>query len=209
MRIGADAARQVDAHQAEPADRVLQHLERDGRIRERDRRTRPHATGISPLRRRHLLVPVDRHVATLGRRQRREIDRQRPDRAHHVDTMAELVHRLELAVEIEPLGPAPELVVGALFEPARVAAAVVDPGIGHRRSPAQPLDHRTRPPVEMRVDDVHRDGPPAGRAQSSLARKWSQVRLNSDWVHSFSRASACSFSVNSYGLPICIAMYWR
>ena len=40
-RIGADAAREIDAHQAEPVDCVVQHFDRDARVLQRHRRARP------------------------------------------------------------------------------------------------------------------------------------------------------------------------
>src|SRR5262249_38210200 len=83
------------------------------------------------------------------------IDRQRPDRAHHVDLMAEPVHMLELLVEVEPLGPAVEDVIAALLAQIGVAAAVVALRARKAFALAQPLRDRARPPVEMRIDDVH------------------------------------------------------
>ncbi len=124
-RIAADAARQIGAHQAELVDGVVEHLDGDARVLQRHRGAGPQPARIFALRARHLLVPHQGEVAALIRRQIREGDRERPDRADHVDLMAEPVHVLELLVEIEPLGPAVEMGAGAFAPPVIVAAVVV------------------------------------------------------------------------------------
>ena len=78
-RIGADRARHVDAHQAEPADGIVEHLDRDPRIDERHRRARPQAAGVFLLRARHLLVPVGGGLAAFLARQVGEEHRERAD----------------------------------------------------------------------------------------------------------------------------------
>ena len=73
----------------------------------------------------------------------------------HLDLVAERVHRFELAVEIMPFGPTAEHVIAAAFEQARIAAAGVDRRRRASLAFAQRLENRSRPPVEVRIDDVH------------------------------------------------------
>jgi hypothetical protein len=107
------------------------------------------------LRARHLLVPHDGVVAALLDRHVGEGNRERPDRADHVDPVAEAVHVFELLVEIEPLRPGIEMLAAGGSAHVVVAAALVDPGLGEFAALAQLVENRAGPPMEMRVDDVH------------------------------------------------------
>src|SRR6185312_5124771 len=97
-RIIADAARQVDAHQAELVDRVIDDVDRSLRVDQRYRGTRPDAAGMGALCPRHLFMPLGREIATHYLFQGGEGDRERADRADDVDLMTEAVHMSELLV---------------------------------------------------------------------------------------------------------------
>ena len=154
-RIGADAAGQIDAHQAQAVDRVIDHFDRRAGILQRHRGAGPQPAGIFLLRAGHLLVPHDGVVAAFGERHVGERHRERADRADHVDLMAEARHVFELLVEIEPLGPAVEMLAAVGTAPIIVAAARIDPRVGEILALAQLVENRPGPPMEMRVDDVH------------------------------------------------------
>src|SRR5262249_17327310 len=107
------------------------------------------------LRARHLLVPHEGTVAPFLDRHVGERHRERPDRADHVDLVAEAVHAFELLVEIEPLGPAVEVLAAVGAPHVIVAAAPIDPRAGVVLAPGELVENRPGPPMEMRVDDVH------------------------------------------------------
>ena len=65
-RIGADAAGQIDAHQAEPVDRIVDHFDRRAGVLQRHRGAGPEPAGIFLLRAGHFLVPHQRVVAAFG-----------------------------------------------------------------------------------------------------------------------------------------------
>ena len=154
-RVFADAAGQVDAHQAEPVHRVVEHLDGDAGVLQRHRGAGPEPAGIFLLRAGHLLVPHDGVVAAFLDRHVGERDRERADRADHVDPVAEAVHVFELLVEIEPLGPGVEMLAGLGPAHVVVAAALVDPSLGEILALAELFENRAGPPMEMRVDDMH------------------------------------------------------
>jgi hypothetical protein len=64
-------------------------------------------------------------------------------------------HVFKLLVEIEPLGPGVEVLTASAAAHVVVAATVVDPRLGEAATLAELVEDRTRPPVEVRVDDVH------------------------------------------------------
>ena len=154
-RVFSDAAGKVDADQAEAVDRVVDHFDGGARVLQRHRRARPQPAGIFLLRAGHLLVPHQRVVAPFRERHVGEGDGERPDRADHVDLVAEARHVLELLVEIEPLGPGIEMRAAAGAPHVVVAAALVDFGLGEILALAELVENRPGPPVEMRIDDVH------------------------------------------------------
>ena len=163
-RIFADAAGQVDAHQAEPVHRVIQHLDGDLGVLQRHRGAGPQPAGVFLLRARHLLVPHDGVVAAFLDRHVGERNRERADRAHHIDPVAEAVHVFELLVEIEPLGPAVEMSAAACTARVVVAALAVHRGPRVVLALAQLVEDRARPPMKMRIDDVHAEVPAAKSA---------------------------------------------
>ena len=69
--------------------------------------------------------------------------------------------------------------------------------------------HRTRT-VEV-LDAMWIDPPcrAAPQGAASFERKWSQVFLSRWGARRFSRDRRCSSSLNTYGSPICIAIYCR
>src|SRR6185437_15523229 len=85
----------------------------------------------------------------------RESDREGPDRAHHLEIMAETVEMREQGIEIEPfaahIGERP-----AAF-PAAIDIAALAVGRGDREilALANPLENRAGPPVKMGIDDAH------------------------------------------------------
>ena len=164
-RILADAAGQVDAHQAEPVDRVVDHLDGDLGVLQRHRGAGPEPARIFLLRAGHLLVPHQRVVAAFLDRHVGERHRERADRADHVDAVAEAVHVFELLVEIEPLGPGVEMLAAGVAAHVVVAAALVDARLGEVLALAELLENRAGPPMKMRIDDVH------GRAVLPLAHR--------------------------------------
>ncbi len=153
--IGADAAGKIDAHKPQTIDRVVDHLDGDARILQRHRRAGPQPAGIFLLRAGHLLVPHQRVVAAFVERHVGERHRERADRADHVDLVAQARHVFELPVEIEPLGPGVEMAAAVLPAKIAVAALVVDVRPGEILALAQLVENRSRPPMEMRVDDMH------------------------------------------------------
>ncbi len=153
--VGADRAGQVDAHQAEPVHRVVDHLDRDLGVLQRHRGAGPQPARILLLRGRHLLVPHQRVVAAFSDRHVGERHRERPDRADHVDPVAEAVHVFELLVEIEPLGPGVQVLTGIGAAHVVVAAALVDLAPRVVLPRAELVENRARPPMEMGIDDVH------------------------------------------------------
>ena len=72
-RIVADAAGQVDAHQAEPIDRVVDHLDRGARVLQRHRGARPEPARIFASARR----PSPRSTSARSRGPRRAACRRR------------------------------------------------------------------------------------------------------------------------------------
>ena len=154
-RVGADAAGQVDAHQAQAIDGIVHHLDGGTGVLQRHRGAGPEPAGMFILRGRHLLVPHQRIVAPFFEWHVGERNRERADRAHHVDAVAEAVHVFELLVEIEPLGPGVEMLAGVGAAHVVVAAALVDPALGVLGALAELLEDRARPPVKVGVDDVH------------------------------------------------------
>src|SRR6185369_12431331 len=133
--------------------------------------------GIFLLRARHLLVPHDGVVATLLDRHVGEGNRERPDGADHIDAMAEAVHVFELLVEIEPLGPAVEMLAAVGAASVVVATARVDAGARVVPALAKLVENGSRPPMEMRVDDVH-GGCPGARADNGLSLERGVPRVN-------------------------------
>src|SRR5207253_11475469 len=103
-----------------------------------------------------------------------------PDRAHHIDLMAEPVHVRELPVEIEPLRPAAQDIIDIVLAQIGIAAPTVDLGARIGRALAEPLRHRTRPPVEMRINDPH-VGIPAASTRSSFKSRRPPER-GADWA---------------------------
>ncbi len=158
-RVVADAAGDVDAHEPQAADGILQDLDRDTCVGERDGGAGPDSVRILALRSRHVLVPLDRGVAALVGRQVREVDRERADRADDRDLVAEGVHVGELLVEVIPLGPAAQRRLLAALAQVSIAAAVVDDGARESLAAAKALEDRAGPPVEMGVDDSHPASP--------------------------------------------------
>ena len=68
-RIAADASGNVHAHEAKLMDRMVQNLDGDFCVCQRNSRAGPNSARIFPLRPRHLLVPHDCRVTALLRRQ--------------------------------------------------------------------------------------------------------------------------------------------
>src|ERR1700736_3125210 len=159
-RIISDAARQVYAHEPEPVDGVVHDFDRNTRILQRDRRAGPQPARIFALRAGHFLVPGDGVVASFLDWHIGEGDRERPDGADHVDIVSEPVHVFKLLVEIEPFGPAVEMLSTARAPHVVVAALPVDLGTGIFLAPAKLVENGSGPPMEMRVNDVH--GYPCG-----------------------------------------------
>src|SRR5262245_60098162 len=85
--------------------------------------------------------------------------------------MAEPVHVLELLVEVEPLGPAAQDIVAAVLAIISVAAAIVDLGARIGPALAHAIGNRARPPVEMRIDDVHGKSPQLNSRRRRVAGK--------------------------------------
>ena len=95
-------------------------------------------------------------IAPLFRRQIGEVDRQGPDRANHVHPVPQLGHMGELPIEIEPFRLKVQESGRSLLAPVIVAAIGF---AAHTRVDAaalQLLEKPPRPPMKMRVDDVHR-----------------------------------------------------
>ncbi len=153
-RIAADASRKVDAHQPELFDRVIQYVDSDFRIDQRHRGAGPDAAGISLLRARHLFVPHQRGIAAFFLGQIGEIDRERSDGGDHAHLVAKAIHVFELAIEVEPLGPAVER-RAPLLPHIIIATAAVDLSRRIARAPAKAVEDFSRPPVEMGIDDTH------------------------------------------------------
>ena len=80
-----------------------------------------------------------------------------------------LTPMLELFVEIKPLRPAVQMCAAAGAALIVVAAPLIALGAGILFALAQALEDGARPPVEMRIDDVHElffsalGGSPPGR----------------------------------------------
>ena len=67
-RIVADAAWQIDAHQSQTVDRVIDHFDCGAGVLQRYCSAGPEAAGIFLLRAGHFLVPHQRVVAAFGER---------------------------------------------------------------------------------------------------------------------------------------------
>src|SRR5262249_37512223 len=78
-----------------------------------------------------------------------------PDRAPEVDRVAEAVHVRELLVEVEPFLPAVEVGAALGAAPVVVAAARIRHRPRIALAPGERLENGWRPPVEVRIDDVH------------------------------------------------------
>ena len=155
--ITADAARKIGAHQPELVDRVIEHLDGDAGVDQRHCGARPDPARVLALRARHLLVPHRGDVTSFSSGERSEkATEERPDRADHaIDLMAEAVHMLELLVEVEPLGPAVDRLAELGAAPIAVATTVVGRGTGKILALAELLENRPRPPMKMRIDNMH------------------------------------------------------
>ncbi len=79
VRVVADAARQVCAHQAQCADGVLENLDSDFGTRQRYGRGRPQPVRMTTLRVRHLFVPQRGDVAAFLDGEVGEMHGQRSD----------------------------------------------------------------------------------------------------------------------------------
>ncbi len=157
-RIAADAAGHVHAHQAVMLDRAVERGDRDLGIDQGHDRARPDAIGMEPLDARHLRIPGFCRVEAFVRRQVRIMEREGTGRADHVDPVAQPVHVGELRVEFEPFRTEHEPGF-AFLAPVIVAAARIPLGPRIALALAQLLEHRARPPVEMRIDDMHQRSP--------------------------------------------------
>src|SRR5579862_5545163 len=82
--------------------------------------------------------------------------------------MAEARHIFELLVEIEPFRPGIEMLAAVRATQIIVAAAVVRARSREISALAQLVENRPRPPVEMRIDNVHGALLPIGCFQTIL-----------------------------------------
>ena len=151
--IGADAARQIGAHQSELIDRVIQNLDGDPGVLQWHRRASPKPAGIFALRRCHFFVPQHGGIAAGFRRKFRKINRQGADGAHDVHLMTEGVHVRQLSVEIGPsrvVGPDVHHI--AFPNPPIVTAFAVALGSRISFRLASLVQDRTWTPMEMRIE---------------------------------------------------------
>ncbi len=152
----ADASRDADTDESQLADGVVEHVEGDRGVDQRNDARCPEAAGVPPRRTRHFVVPQYRRIAALVGGQIGEVHRKRARRAYDVHLVGKGVHVCEQVIEVEPLGAEIEASgAGVPISPVRVAAFAValSPRVGLPL--AQLIEDGPRPPMEMSVDDTH------------------------------------------------------
>ena len=160
IRIVADAARDVDADQAQAPHRIFEHVERNLRIGQRHRRRGPETPGMRPHCRGHRFVPLNCVLFAFGGRHVGKMDRKRADRPQRRDMVPQRVHVLKMAVQIVP--------DGRHFEHVRAAGRpiVVEPAFAVGLRPrialtlTEQFEKRPRPPMKMRLNNFHGQEPP-------------------------------------------------